>query len=223
MNVQTIPSVQAAADSLLTRHPLLSQGYFAHLQAGKMERASFVNSQRQFYHAVTFFSRAMAALMARLPNSASRQVLMHNLAEEHGWDDEGQQGFRASMAHDCTFRAFLERLGVEPAPEGPEVRAFNLALYGACTCESTALAFACLGMIEYAFADISALIGEAVAANGWIEPAEMVHYTVHAAIDKGHAAQFFGSIEGACRHEVESGLELGWYIFRQLYQNLSYL
>ena len=88
MNVQTIPSVQAAADSLLTRHPLLSQGYFAHLQAGKMERASFVNSQRQFYHAVTFFSRAMAALMARLPDSASRQVLMHNLAEEHGWDDE---------------------------------------------------------------------------------------------------------------------------------------
>ncbi len=223
MNVQTIASVQAAADTLLARHPLLSQGYFVNLRAGQMDRASFINGQRQFYYAVAFFSRAMAALMARLPNSAARQVLMHNLAEEHGWDEEGQPGFRPSLAHDCTFRAFLARLGADPAPEGPEVRAFNLALYGACTCESTTLAFACLGMIEYAFADISALIGEAVAANGWITPAEMVHYTVHAAIDKGHAAQFFGSIEGACRHEVESGLELGWYIFRQLYQNLSYL
>ena len=88
MNVQTIPSVQAAADFLLIRHPLLSQGYFSNLQAGKMERASFINSQRQFYHAVTFFSRAMAALVARLSNSASCQVLVHNLAEEHGWDDE---------------------------------------------------------------------------------------------------------------------------------------
>lgn len=221
MSVQTLASVQAAADILLARHPILKQVYFARLQAGAMDRASFVNGQRQFYHAVAFFSRAMAALMARLPDSASRQVLMHNLAEEHGWDEEGRHGFRAAMAHDCTFRAFLAQLGVEPAPEGPEVRAFNLALYGACTGESTALAFACLGMIEYAFADISTLIGEAVVARGWIEPAQMVHYTVHAAIDKGHAAQFFGSIAGSCKAEVESGLELGWYLFRQLYQNLT--
>jgi pyrroloquinoline-quinone synthase len=206
---------------LLAADPILDNPYFARLQAGQMDRAHFEKSQSQFFYAVRFFSRAMAALLARLPDSASRQVLMHNLAEEHGFDEEGAQGFRPGMAHDCTFLNFLSRLGVQPAPQEAEVRAFNLALYGACSSEPPALAFACLGMIEYAFADISALIGSAVVERGWIGPGELVHYSLHAAIDKRHAAEFFATLEGAPREEVEDGLRLGWYLFSQLYRTLA--
>jgi pyrroloquinoline-quinone synthase len=214
-----ISKSQTLADRLLAQEPIEDNPFFRRLQGGQMDQATFVAGQRQFYHAVRFFSQAMAALMARLPDSKSRQVLMHNLAEEHGWNEEGD-GFEAGMAHDCTFLAFLSSLGVEPAPAGPAVRAFNLALYGACASEPPALALACLGMIEYAFAEISALIGNAVVERGWVAQSALVHYTLHAAIDKRHAAEFFGTLEGASEREVEDGVALGWYIFGQLYANL---
>ena len=213
-------SAQEAADQLLAARPIAAHPYFASLLQGKLGRSRFVHSQRQFYYAVAFFSRAMAALMARLPDSTSRAVLMHNLAEEHGWDEEGTGRFQPGMAHDRTFLAFLASMGEVPAEQGPEVRAFNLALYGACVSEPTAVATACLGIIEYTFADISSLIGSAVVEQGWVAAPDLVHYTLHAAIDKRHAAEFFRCLEGADPAEVRAGLVLGWHIFGQLYRSL---
>jgi len=70
-------------------------------------------------------------------------AVVNNLAEEHG-------GSHAAEAHDNTFKRFLASLGVaaetiDAATEGPEVRAFNHALWGACTMAEPELAFACLG------------------------------------------------------------------------------
>ncbi len=157
----------------------------------------------------------MAALAARIPDSQNRLPLIHNLAEEHGLAgaDEtpgnthsrqvGSAGdglpFQPSLAHDQTFRTFLKRLGVstpsasDPQQEGPAVRAFNLALWGSCATEPPATAFACLGAIEYAFADISALIGRSVVARGWTSNEELVHYKLHAEVDKRHAPTFLAS------------------------------
>ncbi len=208
--------VQAAADELLAGDPVAAHPYFAGLASGEMSRATFVDSQRQFYHAVRHFPRAMAALTARLPDSAARQVLMHNLAEEHGYGDDG---FRPERAHDCTFRAFLESLGSEPGPEGPAVRAFNLALYGACALEAPALGLSALAMIEYAFADISARIGTHVVERGWVASEGLVHYSLHAELDLQHAAEFFEAVEGAPAEEVAAGLAFGWHIFSQLYRS----
>ncbi len=197
-----------------------------------MPRDEFVRSQVQFFYAVGFFSRNLATLIARLPTSAGRAVLVHNLSEEHGLDEEHPaEGFRPQFAHDRTFARFLGTLGVSEEelaasePDAP-VQAFNLALLGACGSESPGFALAALGMIEYAFADISALIGRRVVELGWVKPGELVHYSLHAEIDKRHAAELFEAAEGAVG-TVESdisilgGLEFGRYIFDRLYQDFS--
>lgn len=225
------PASTGAADLLLTRSPILANAYFTGLRDGTLDKETFIRTQRQFFHAVRFFSRPMAALMSRLPDSASRRTLMHNLAEEHGLDDEGPGGFHPAMAHDQTFIAFLSALGVHPAAvasstQGPAVRAFNLALLGACFSEPLPLAFACLGIIEYTFADISALIGAAVVERGWILPAQLVHYKLHAELDKRHAADFFLAAELACPGDeassqgINDGLALGLQLFDRLYTDL---
>jgi pyrroloquinoline-quinone synthase len=226
---------------------ILCSAYFATLQNSEMSRSTFESTQQQFFYAVRFFSRAMAALAARITDSATRLPLIHNLAEEHGLTDEvdaPEKGdirtqnaaehhpFHPVLAHDRTFLAFLDRLKVaSPATgqdhiERPAVRAFNLALWAACAIEHPSTAFACLGAIEYAFADISALIGNCIVDRGWMSHDKLVHYKLHAEIDKRHAGDFFSVVvsdwtdKAAGRPHVESGLSLGFYLFRRLYDDL---
>lgn len=223
---------ERAAAALLGRMPILENRYFRALTSGEMPRQAFVGSQRQFLFAVGGFSRPLAALAARLPGSRDREVLIHNLAEEHGWDEEHPAaGFRANLAHDRTFGSFLESLGVsgeerrgdEPAAA---VRAFNLGLLGACANEPPGFAFCALGVIEYAFADISALIGRRVVELKWVREEELVHYSLHAAIDKRHAAELFEAAErwekvGEPTPVMLAGLEFGRYLFDRLYEDFS--
>jgi pyrroloquinoline-quinone synthase len=163
----------------------------------------------------------MAALASRLPDSARRMNLVHNLAEEQG-------DFIPSQAHDRTFAAFLASLGVRhlEAEEGPEVQAFNHALLGICLGGEVQTALGCLGIIEYTFADISALIGRAVVDRGWVHPSKLVHYNLHAEIDKRHAEEFFSLIEpdwkdAAKQRLIIQGLALGRHLFARLYEGLN--
>lgn len=210
--------------SLLRQQPLLGNAYFESLRNGSMSLTGFQRSQLQFFFAVRFFSRPMAALAARLPDSRSRMTLIHNLAEEHG-------EFNASQAHDRTFAQFLESIGVDSqtlaeTQEGPEVRAFNLALLGTCTMAEPELAFGCLGIIEHTFAEISALIGQVVTNRDWVKKEDLVHYKLHSELDVRHAAEFFHEVEpawrkgGLPRDRVEEGLRLGHYLFDRLYSDL---
>jgi len=230
-------------DSLIGESPILQNSYFTSLRSGEMSREAFLRTQTQFYFAVRFFSRPMAALMARLPDSAGRMPLIHNLAEEHGADcDEDHSAipqarretplFDPMRAHDRTFLTFLESLGaprrrVRETPESATVRSFNLGLFGACAAEPVELAFACLGIIEYSFAGISAEIGRTVVERGWVEPHQLVHYTLHAEVDRRHAAEFFDAVSeawnagGPPRETVLSGLQLGLHLFDRLYVDLD--
>jgi pyrroloquinoline-quinone synthase len=84
---------------------------------------------------------------------------------------------------------------------------------------------ACMGIIEYAFANISATIGRAVVQRGWVRQEELVHYALHAQIDERHAEEFFAVIEPRWadpnrRYFIEQGLELGAYVFDRLYLDL---
>jgi pyrroloquinoline-quinone synthase len=226
----------AWVDEAMARQAILENRYFASLRDGTMSRDAFRDSQQQFAFAVSFFSRSMAALLARMPESAQRQPLIHNLAEEHGFDEGDHSGrpagFDPARSHDLTIRSFLRTLGVSReeiahARQGRAVRAFNLGLFGACAMERTELAFAALGVIEYAFAGISARIGQEVVRRGWLAEGGLIHYNLHAEIDQRHAADFFQAIEpawqsgGQARLAIEDGIEFGLHIFNQLYEELT--
>ncbi len=231
----TPTSLRDRAELTFGGHLILRNQYFRTLAEGTMSIDAFRESQAQFYFAVRFFPRPMAALTARLPNSSTRHGLIHNLAEEHGYHDE-ESGVNSGcidslLAHDVTFLSFLRSIGVSDdelsgAKEHPGVRAFNLALIGACMMERTELAFACLGIIERSFADISALIGKAVVERGWVSGERLVHYKLHAEIDRRHAAEFFNEIEDAWKAggdtqcAIEDGLDLGLFLFNKLYDDL---
>lgn len=220
-----LSGVTDAVTELLASAPILETGYFTRLASGAMSREAFLISQKEFYHAVRYFSRPMAALVSRLPDSGTRMTLVHNLAEEHG-------DFVPEMAHDRTFLAFLKSLDEAPGDlaksrPGVSVSVFNVGLMGVCLAGERAEALACLGFIEYAFADISAFIGNAVVDRGWVSPENLRHYALHAELDRRHAAEFFDGVAsdwasgGERRAAVVSGLRLGHRLFTHLYADLA--
>ena len=218
------PRVTACAREVLQKSRILENPYFATLRDGTMSRDHFRRTQEQFFFAVTFFPRPMAALVGRIPNPKARLDILHNLVEEHGEFDE-------KLFHHTTFQQFLRTLGSRPeeleaATLWPALRAFNNVLTSACVLDELEVGIACLGIIEFAFADISALIGKAVVERGWIKPDDLVHYKLHAEIDQRHAEEFFAVIEPRWddeqgRYHIEQGLALGAYIFDRLYRDMD--
>lgn len=210
-------------DTSLVDSGLMRNQYFQILQSGQMSIESFRRSQQQFYFAVDYFSRPMSALMMRLPSSDERLGILENIVEEHG-------NFDLKKAHEATFRQFLHSIGgsskrPDAASMRPAVHAFNASIMSACLSDDVCTGIACLGIIEYAFADISSLIGGAVVQQGWLEEGQLVHYNLHQEIDKQHAADFFGLIQPAWqadrgRLQISQGLRLGAYAFDRLYRDL---
>jgi len=215
--------VLARAERALEISGIRRNPYLQTLQDGSMTLDAFRRSQEQFFYAVSFFPRPMAALVGRIPNPKARLDVLHNLVEEHGEFDE-------SRFHHTTFQGFLRSIG--SAPErlengalSPALRAFNSVLTCACVLDELEVGVACMGIIEYAFAGISATIGQAVVQRGWVPQAELIHYALHAQIDERHAEEFFAVVEPlwddpARRYFIEQGLELGAYAFDRLYLDL---
>jgi pyrroloquinoline-quinone synthase len=143
--------------------------------------------------------------------------------EEHG-------AFEERSFHHTTFQQFLRTLGSQPEKLDamtvwPALRAFNSVLTASCVLDELEVGVACMGIIEYAFAGISATIGAAVVRHGWIPADQLVHYKLHAEIDERHAEEFFAVIEPSWedhrrRYYIEQGLELGAYSFDRLYRDM---
>jgi pyrroloquinoline-quinone synthase len=215
--------VTACAQRTLEKSGIQQNPYFRSLRDGSMTLDSFRRSQEQFFFAVTFFPRPMAALVGRIPNPKARLDILHNLVEEHG-------EFQEKAFHHTTFQQFLRSIGSEPekleaSPLHPGLRAFNSVLTCACVLDELEVGVACMGIIEYAFAGISATIGQTVVERGWVRQEDLVHYALHAQIDERHAEEFFAVIEPkweepARRYFIEQGLELGAYAFNRLYLDL---
>ena len=220
------PRVTACADEILARVGLSANPYLTALADGSMSLDGFRASQAHFYHAVRYFPRPMAALLARLPDPAQRLDILHNLVEEHG-------DFRPDRFHASTFAAFLASVGGRrPDPGGtgmsPVVHAFNSVLASACGVDELEVGVGCMGIIEYAFANVSARIGQGVVVRGWVDEAALVHYALHAELDQRHAEEFFAIVEPKWDDPVRQvfvrqGLELGAYALDQLYRGLHVL
>ena len=146
--------VTGCAGRALEKSGLRGNPYLQALQDGSMTLEGFRRSQEQFFYAVTFFPRPMAALVGRIPNPKSRIDILHNLVEEHG-------EFKEESFHHTTFQRFLESIGSSPekletVSPSPALRAFNSVLTCACVLDELEVGVACMGIIEYAFAGISA-------------------------------------------------------------------
>lgn len=217
------PNVVAHADRVLQRIDILNNAYLAALKGGSMSLDCFRKTQEQFFFAVTFFPRPMAALVGRIPNPTQRLDILRNLVEEHGEFDE-------KAFHHSTFQQFLRSIGSDPKTldklfVSPAVRAFNSVLTASCVLDEIEVGVACLGIIEYAFAGISAVIGKAVVDRRWVQAENLTHYKLHAEIDERHAEEFFAIIEPLWpekqkRYYIQQGLDLGGYIFDRLYRDM---
>ena len=217
------PRVTARALQAIERSGLLANPYLAALSDGTMSLEAFRRTQEQFFFAVTFFSRPMAALVGRIQDPKLRLDILHNLVEEHG-------DFNEERFHHNTFREFLRLIGSDPdrlatTPVWPALRAFNGVLTASCVLDELEVGVACMGVIEQSFAGISAAIGSSVVKRGWVKAEQLVHYKLHAQIDERHAEEFFAVIEPlwetpARRYFIEQGLDLGVYAFDRLYRDL---
>lgn len=218
-----VSPIATAAQRVLKRVGILDNAYMTSLADGTMSLEQFRLSQQQFFFCVTFFPRPMAALVGRIADPRKRLDILHNLVEEHG-------EFEESAFHHNTFQQFLRSLGCNPdeletLDVWPAVRAFNSVLTASCTFDELEVGVACMGIIEFAFAAISAHIGQQVVARRWVASDRLVHYKLHAEIDERHAEEFFAVIEpewesSSRRYYVQQGLELGAYIFDRLYRDL---
>ena len=83
------------------------------------------------------------------------------------------------------------------------MRAFNSILTTACVMDELQVGIASMGIIEHAFAGVSATIGRAVVERGWMTRERLVHYALHAAIDTRHAEEFFAVVEPEWGRKVE--------------------
>jgi pyrroloquinoline-quinone synthase len=214
---QNVSSISSLAD----RHVagLLENRYFTELGNGTMSRQHFITTQQQFYWAVCEAPRAMATLIARIPDPTDRLAILDNINDEHGDGDP-------TRFHTTTFRAFLSSLGVTTDPagvtQGALMRAFTTLLTGSCQQLDPIMAACFFGVLEYAFADISASIAQAVITRGWLEPSQLTHYSLHAEVDKEHASGFFAVADP--HHDIElieAGLALGVYAFDRLYTDMA--
>jgi pyrroloquinoline-quinone synthase len=221
---KSAPRVKAYAQNILENINILKNAYFEALKNGSMTLEHFQKTQQQFYFAVLFFSRPMAILVGKIPNPRDRLDILHNVMEEHG--DLDQDAF-----HEATFKQFMQSigsvaLGPDVLPLCPQLRAFNSVLLTACTFDELEVGVCCMGIIELAFADISALIGKAVVDRHWVKQEDLVHYKLHAEIDARHSEEFFCVVEKYWdepkrQHYIKQGLELGAYIFDRLYRDLN--
>lgn len=212
-------------EEVLTDTNYAENPYFVNLRRKTFEKEDFIETQIQFFYAVIFFSRPMAALAAKIPAPELRLEVLRNIWEEHG---EG----RLAQAHGKTFLEFLKRLGGVTEEQvylrglSADVRIFNTTLSGAAVLDDFIIAVGMLGIIERMFSDISAWIGQSVVANGWLAENEMIHYALHQELDIKHSDDFFEIIEpmfaksAENRYLIEQGLRLGATLFNNMYLGL---
>ena len=212
-------------NSILKETNHAANPYFKSLQDGSFSKDDFVETQIQFYWAVVFFSRPMAALAAKIPTPELRLEIIRNVWEEHG---EGS----LTRVHGTTFCELLSRLsGVQPdaihsRSLWPEVRAFNTLPTGVCVLDVYLTVVALMGIIERMFADISSWIGRGIVNRQWLTNEQMIHYSLHEELDVKHSQDFFDILEKSWEHSledryaIEQGLRLGAYAFNNLYTGL---
>lgn len=209
--------------TLKSAHKLSQHPYFMALERGEFERERFIQTQVQFLHAVALFPRAVALLATRMTRPEHRAPLLANVYEEHGEGDLEQ-------GHERTFLKLLSRLGCDEQALSaqamwPQMRAFNAMFMGICAHDHVLTGVAMVGMFEDLFSGISTKMGQGMCAAGWLEPEQLIHYSVHEALDIEHARELYQVAapfyhEPGARYAIEQGLSLGCWALLNLFEQL---
>ncbi len=205
----------AAADarSVLDARPLHENTYFRLLANGATP-AWFRMTQEPFVHAVAAWRDVLQHLLHKLPRHARRDVVLQNLADEHGNGDD-------SRSHVSTFMAFLRGMGCRETsyravPTAPCVTDFVTALLG--MEGDWVRAVAAVGMIEYGYAFVSSALAEYCAKHAIPQQ----HYGEHRELDLEHADELFALLPVGEQHaDVRSGMAFGWQCMTALYESLA--
>lgn len=188
---------------------------------GSLSREDFLRTQVQFLFAVEPYADCLAMLAARCESPEARRVLEQNVRDEHGGGDP-------SDAHGQTFRALLGKLGVTAAqidasPRWQCVEVFNAGVREACTTAPEPSGIATIAVIEDLFTDISAGLGRGIVARGWLAAEEIVHYDVHAQLDRIHADALYALLDPSDEttvRAIEHGMARGVSLMVDLYAGL---
>ena len=186
--------------------------FFEDLASGEMNLDQFIETQEQFYYAITGFSVPLALVTAEVPEYEDRMKILKHMGETPG----------------ATFTELLKRLSgkavITISPAQDEVLLFNSTLNDICRNHHYLKGIAALGIIERMFADISAFIGVTIVERGWLPKERIIHYTVQQKLDTVHAEDIFSILRPQYenhRETIDEGLMLGAITFLKLFQQLG--
>lgn len=184
---------------------------------------NFLKSQDSFINAVDNWSKILAFLLTKLPSDKERAVIVNNLYDEHGSGN-------SDKSHVSTFKQFMKSLNYQEELllnnkdtfTYKFVKQFNEKMTHYININNWINNVAMLGMIEYVYITISTNIHNYV--KQYIPSDQITHYSLHEIMDVKHSTELFELLipyVDSHYNDIEDGLELGYYIFDDLYNSLS--
>lgn len=194
--------------------------YFVWMRDAATTLEEFRATQAPYRHFVEHFSRAIAAVLARVPSMERRLATVYsNVAEEHGHG-------ALSESHRNTFIGYLKAIGVGDAELSREcpirVAVAFEALLGYCLTNAAESSAAAMGIVEYTHIKISTMLAQNMQDRFWGDVEAQHHYRLHAEIDADHALDLFALCEEGWRHEPARrriayamllGAQIWWTLF----------
>ncbi|ARF12365.1 heme oxygenase [Klosneuvirus KNV1] len=185
---------------------------------------NFLTSQDSFIDAVDNWSKILALLLTKLPSDKERSIIVNNLYDEHGSGNPNK-------SHVGTFKEFMKSLNYKEEVSLNStntfthtiIKQFNDRLTHYIGMNNWIQNVAMLGMIEYVYITISTYIHNYV--EQYIPSDQITHYSLHEIMDVKHSTELFELLVpyiDSNYNDIQNGLELGYFIFDDLYNSLSH-
>ncbi len=210
--------------------------YYITLMNGKMPVEKFYMSQQHFGIAVAYWSQSvLPQLLLSAPAFEQRVVILNNLNDELGISKDGKHD--KSKSHVVTFENFMEFID-EFKPTNnllqynstytklkDQAHIFNEKLSDSIVNNSWQFNFAMMGMIEYAYHDISEMISEYVKQKFVSCKSNIPHYATHEDIDEKHADDFFDQLDphfNECYQDILLGMTYGLNLLDSYFESIYF-
>ncbi|MDI1483822.1 iron-containing redox enzyme family protein [Polyangium sp. y55x31] len=213
-------SVLDGAEALSRVYDFHKHPYFSWMRAPATRLEEFRRSQAPYLHFVEHFSRALTAVLARVPAIDRRlSTVYENVAEEHGHGT-------LESTHRGTFAEYLRAIGLGEADAAREcpirVAVAYQSLLDFCLVNPAEMGAAATGIVEYTHIKISTMLAQTIHERFWGDLDAQRHYRLHAEIDADHAVSLFALCEEGWKHPASArriayamayGVHVWWSLF----------